>query len=104
MNKIFTLKSILKLAYLFNHNKLEFDTRFTDDKWTVIHKDSMMNIVVLDNSIIGQFEFGRILDSREYALTINTECKTKAVHLFNEILTFINNVIDKPELLDKFEK
>lgn len=68
-NTLFTLKTILQIAFLFNHNKLDFDTRFTDDEWTVVHQDSLMNTVVLDNPVIGQFVFKRIRDTREYSLT-----------------------------------
>lgn len=101
MNNIFTLKSILKIADLLNHNKLEFDTRITDDEWTVIHKDSLMNTVVLDNPIVGQFVFVRIRDSREYCLNDMTAV-TRAVCLWHNLATFIDDVIDDPTLLDKF--
>lgn len=103
MNKIFTLKTILKLAYLFNHNKLEFDTRFTNDEWTVIHKDSMMNVVELDNPIIGKFVFQRVRDTREYCLCDKESC-TRACRLWLNVLTFVEDVINDLTLLDKFEK
>lgn len=112
MNKIFTLKSILKLAYLFNHNKLEFDTKFTDnlwsvvyqeDEWTVVRPGRHVNRACLCNEDIGEFIFTRICDTGECRLA-DFDCKTKDAHAFSKMHRFIHQVIDEPTLLDKFKK
>lgn len=101
MTNIFTLETIFRIADLLNLNKLEFDTRITSDEWTVIQQDSLLHTVILDNSVIGEFTFTRIRDSREYCLT-DVNAKTIAARFWHNITEFINDVIDDPMLLDKF--
>lgn len=69
----FTLKSIFTLTKLLNANKLDFDTRFTDDEWGVLQVDSMMNRVRISNFSIGEFTFKRVNNSQKYELVLSSQ-------------------------------
>lgn len=102
MNMLFTFKTILQLAFLFNHNKLNFDTRLTDDEWTAFHQGSLLNKVVLYNASLGQFVFKRVRDTREYSLT-DMKVGSCDANTWHKLIVFIS-VIDNPMSLNTFKK
>ena len=103
MNKLFTLKTLFRLASMLNHNKLDFDTRFTEDEWMVCQKDSLMDNLCLSSSLFGKFYFKRVRDTQEYCLN-GFECMTKATRTFDLLVSIVEELVDDPELLDELAK
>lgn len=95
----FTLKSIFTLTKLLNANKLDFDTRFTDDEWGVLQVDSMMNRVRISNVNIGEFTFKRVNNSQKYELVLSSQ-KTCASRFWANLRKIIISFIKEPVSLN----